>query len=113
MRRWPAIYAVAAPTCVSAKPSSAWAARREEEAMSENQQAGLSRRGLLKTSLAGSLVLAFDWPVRAAPVNEPEQLPDHPEGQLAANAFIRIDNTGKTTLVMPQAEMGQGIYTAI
>jgi isoquinoline 1-oxidoreductase beta subunit len=81
--------------------------------MTVNHQAGLSRRGLLKTSLAGGLVLAFDWPVRAAPVNEPEQLPDHSEGQLARNAFIRIDNTGKTTLVMPQAEMGQGVYTAI
>ena len=81
--------------------------------MSVNQQAGLSRRGLLKTSLAGGFVLAFHWPVRAAPVNEPEQLPDHPEGQFAANAFIRIDKTGKTTLVMPQAEMGQGVYTAI
>ena len=81
--------------------------------MSANRQAGLSRRGLLKTSLAGGFVLAFHWPVRAAPVNEPEQLPDHPEGQFAANAFIRIDKTGKTTLVMPQAEMGQGVYTAI
>ena len=30
-----------------------------------------------------------------------------------ANAFIRIDESGKTTLVIPQAEMGQGIYTAI
>jgi isoquinoline 1-oxidoreductase subunit beta len=81
--------------------------------MSMNQQAGLSRRGLLKTSLAGGFVLAFRWPVRAAPVNEPEQPLDYPEGQFAPNAFIRIDNTGKTTLVMPQAEMGQGVYTAI
>ena len=81
--------------------------------MSVNQQAGLSRRDLLRTSLVGGFVLGFHWPVRAAPVNEPEQLPDHPEGQFAANAFIRIDNTGKTTLVMPQAEMGQGVYTAI
>jgi isoquinoline 1-oxidoreductase beta subunit len=78
-----------------------------------NQQAGFSRRGLLKTSLAGGFVLAFHWPVKAAPVNEPEQPPDHPEGQFAANAFIRIDKTGKITLVMPQAEMGQGVYTAI
>jgi len=81
--------------------------------MSISQQAGLSRRGLLQTSLASGLVLAFHWPVRAAPVNEPEQLPDHPAGQFAANAFIRIDKTGKTILVMPQAEMGQGVYTAI
>jgi len=73
----------------------------------------LSRRVVLQSSLAGGLVLAFQWPLRAAPVNEPEQPPDKPHGQFAPNAFIRIDNAGKTTLVIPQAEMGQGVYTAI
>ena len=75
--------------------------------------AALSRRTLLQSGLAGGLVLAFRWPLRAAPVNEPEQAPDHPDGQFAPNAFIRIDESGRTTLVMPQAEMGQGVYTAI
>jgi len=73
----------------------------------------LSRRLVLQNGLAGGLVLAFQWPLRAAPVNEPEQQPDQPDGQFAPNAFIRIDNAGKTTLVIPQAEMGQGVYTAI
>jgi isoquinoline 1-oxidoreductase subunit beta len=71
----------------------------------------LSRRVVLKGGMAGGFVLAFHLPVRAA--NEPEQLPDDPQGQFAPNAFIRIDHSGKTTLVMPQAEMGQGVYTAI
>jgi len=31
----------------------------------------------------------------------------------APNAFIRIDAHGKVTLIMPQVEMGQGIYTAV
>src|ERR1700741_4778186 len=31
----------------------------------------------------------------------------------APNGFIRIDPAGKTTLVMPQVEMGQGTYTSI
>ena len=75
--------------------------------------ANLSRRAVLKSGLGGGLLLAFQWPLRAAPVNEPEQAPDHPEGQFAPNAFIRIDKAGKTTLVIPQAEMGQGVYTAI
>jgi isoquinoline 1-oxidoreductase beta subunit len=70
-----------------------------------------SRRGFLKSGLAGGLVLGFHLPLQAA--NEPEQLPDNPAGQFAPNAFIRIDHSGKTTLVMPQAEMGQGVYTAI
>ncbi len=41
------------------------------------------------------------------------QPPDVTEGKFAPNAFIRIDATGHTTLVMPQVEMGQGVYTAV
>ena len=72
-----------------------------------------SRRRLLKGGLAGGLMLAFHLPLRAAPVNEPEQAPDSTEGKFTPNAFIRIDHSGKTMLVMPQVEMGQGVYTAI
>ena len=53
----------------------------------------LSRRVVLKGGLAGGFVLAFHLPVRAA--NEPEQLPDDPQGQFAPNAFIRIDHSGE------------------
>ena len=70
-----------------------------------------SRRALVTGALAGGFVLAFRLPVKAA--NEPEQPPDNPAGQFAPNAFIRIDHAGKTTLVMPQVEMGQGVYTAV
>src|ERR1700690_1698484 len=70
-----------------------------------------SRRALMTGALAGGFVLAFRLPLKAA--NEPEQPPDNPAGQFAPNAFIRIDHAGKTTLVMPQVEMGQGVYTAI
>jgi isoquinoline 1-oxidoreductase subunit beta len=70
-----------------------------------------SRRSLLKAGLVGGFILAFRLPVRAA--NEPNQPPDNPAGQFAPNAFIRIDHAGKTTLVMPQVEMGQGVYTAL
>jgi isoquinoline 1-oxidoreductase beta subunit len=70
-----------------------------------------TRRDVLTAGLAGGFLLAFRLPVRA--VNEPEQLPDATAGQFAPNAFIRIDHAGKTTLVMPQVEMGQGVYTAL
>src|ERR1700681_4632810 len=70
-----------------------------------------SRRVLVTGALAGGFVLAFRLPLKAA--NEPEQPPDNPAGQFAPNAFIRIDHAGKTTLVMPQVEMGQGVYTSI
>src|SRR6476661_5326998 len=71
----------------------------------------ISRRALLTGGLAGGFLLAFHLPVRA--VNEPVQPPDVTEGKFAPNAFIRIDETGRTTLVMPQVEMGQGVYTSI
>ena len=70
-----------------------------------------TRRTLLKGGLAGGLLLAFHLPVRAA--NEPEQAPDDTAGKFPPNAFIRIAKDGKTILVMPQVEMGQGVYTAI
>src|SRR6266481_2678873 len=72
---------------------------------------GMSRRTLLTSGLAAGLLLAFHVPVHAA--NEPVQPPDDTAGKFAPNAFIRIDHSGKTTLVMPQVEMGQGTYTSI
>ena len=72
----------------------------------ENSTSSPSRRTLLKGGLATGFTLAFYLPVRAP--NEPEQAPDTTDGQFAPNAFIRIDHSGKTTLVMPQVEMGQG-----
>jgi isoquinoline 1-oxidoreductase beta subunit len=71
----------------------------------------VSRRGLLTGGLAGGFLLAFHLPVRA--VNEPVEPPDDTAGKFAPNAFIRIDHSGRTTLVMPQVEMGQGVYTSI
>jgi isoquinoline 1-oxidoreductase subunit beta len=79
--------------------------------VAEKFRDGLSRRSLVTGGLAGGFLLAFHLPVRA--VNEPVQPPDDINGKFAPNAFIRIDKTGKTTLVMPQVEMGQGVYTAV
>jgi isoquinoline 1-oxidoreductase beta subunit len=72
---------------------------------------GPSRRHLLTGGLAGGFLLAFHLPVRAA--NEPVAMAYAPEGPFVPNAFIRIDKAGKTTLVMPQVEMGQGTYTSL
>jgi isoquinoline 1-oxidoreductase beta subunit len=71
----------------------------------------VSRRSLLTGGLAAGFLLAFHVPVRA--FNEPVQPPDDTAGKFAPNAFIRIDQSGNTTLVMPQVEMGQGVYTSI
>src|SRR6201999_4673537 len=77
----------------------------------ERSSSRISRRAALTGGLASGFLLAFHVPVRAA--NEPVQPPDVTEGKFAPNAFIRIDSAGKTTLVMPQVEMGQGVYTSI
>jgi isoquinoline 1-oxidoreductase beta subunit len=65
----------------------------------------------MRGGLAGAFVLGFHLPAHAA--NEPEQPPDSTQGKFAPNAFIRIDHSELTTLVMPQVEMGQGVYTAV
>ncbi|WP_027577535.1 molybdopterin cofactor-binding domain-containing protein [Bradyrhizobium sp. WSM1743] len=77
-----------------------------------NAHHSVSRRALLTGGLATGFVLAFHLPLRAA-VNEPVQPRDTTEGKFAPNTFIRIDETGRTVLMMPQVEMGQGTYTSI
>src|SRR5882724_9652074 len=119
MPRWLEISAAAAPMCASAPPSSrrCQAGSRRRQPMTRVKIAParisdtVSRRSLLKAGLAGGFLVAFHLPVRAA--NEPVRPPDVTEGKFAPNAFIRIDETGHTTLVMPQVEMGQGVYTAV
>jgi isoquinoline 1-oxidoreductase beta subunit len=54
----------------------------------------------------GALMLGFRLPF-AAPASPPAH------AGFAPNAFIRIDEKGVVTLIMPQVEMGQGIFTAI
>jgi isoquinoline 1-oxidoreductase beta subunit len=62
----------------------------------------LSRRTLLKSSAAGLLLYSFHLPTAQAAT-----------APFAPNAFIRIAGDGQITLVMPQVEMGQGVYTSI
>lgn len=66
-----------------------------------------SRRAFLVGSLAagGALLLGFRIPFAAQ--NDKAGAP------FAPNAFIRIDAQGAVTLIIPQAEMGQGVYTAM
>src|SRR4030088_1494077 len=82
-------------------------------AAAQKNSEGVSRRVLLSGGLAGGFLLALHLPLQALAANEPGQPPDDTSGKFAPNAFIRIDSAGKTTLVMPQVEMGQGIYTGV
>jgi isoquinoline 1-oxidoreductase subunit beta len=80
-------------------------------AIAQESSGRMSRRTLLTSGLAGGFLLAFHLPVRA--VEDPVQPSNAVDGRFAPNAFIRIDTSGRTTLVMPQVEMGQGVYTAL
>jgi isoquinoline 1-oxidoreductase beta subunit len=65
-----------------------------------------SRRALLQGgAAAGVLLLGFTLPLGRARAGS--------AAEFAPNAFIRIDAKGKVTLIMPQVEMGQGVYTSI
>jgi isoquinoline 1-oxidoreductase beta subunit len=69
--------------------------------------AALTRRGFLRAGLAvgSTLVVGFHLPLaEGAQSTKPG---------FAPNAFIRIDTHGKVTLIMPQVEMGQGIFTSV
>src|ERR1700688_524678 len=100
MRPWPETFAGAALTCASVR-------RSNMPLKADSVRAALSRRGFLSAGLAvgGALVVGFHLPLaRGAQSGKPV---------FAPNAFIRIDAHGKVTLIMPQVEMGQGIYTSI
>ena len=70
-----------------------------------------TRREFLRTGAlaGGTVLLGFHLPAGSAAVKNNSAAND----TFAPNAFIRIDRQGTVTLVMPQVEMGQGIYTGI
>ena len=79
------------------------------ERLNPDAEGAVTRRTFLEASLgfSGALLVGFHVPSAdgAAATGE--------KAVFAPNAFIRIDAKGKITLIMPQVEMGQGIYTAI
>ena len=77
--------------------------------LSTDARPGFTRRTLLRASAAigGGLLLAISAPGMGAPLAAPDAPPFSP------NAFVRIGRDGAVTLVIPQVEMGQGIYTAL
>src|SRR5579871_3214033 len=67
----------------------------------------LTRRQLLQAAVTAGAAWLIG--IDLAPAHEPR-----PAGaSYSPGAFIRIDPQGQITLVMPQVEMGQGVYTAL
>lgn len=71
--------------------------------------AGPSRRNFLRAGLAGGLLLGVQFASGKVALAQEETAP----GAFAPDAFIRVPASGPVTLIMPQVEMGQGIYTAL
>src|SRR5215469_3705450 len=79
-------------------------------APSETTGSAVSRRFVLKAGalVGGGCLLG----IQVSAANAAASDETGSSGVFAPNAFIRIASDGQVTLIMPQAEMGQGIYTA-
>lgn len=73
-------------------------------------EAVLSRRQLLRTGTLGGAAFLLGVNLRSAEVAAASPVA---AGGFAPDAFIRIATDGRATLIMPQTEMGQGIYTGL
>jgi isoquinoline 1-oxidoreductase beta subunit len=75
----------------------------------ERARRGISRRGLLVGGGVGvGLLLAWQlWPRRY----EPNLVAA--EGETLFNAFLKIGADGRVVVAVPQAEIGQGVYTSL
>lgn len=71
-----------------------------------NNQMDLTRRDFFGMTAGAVFLYGFQLPASGAN--------DVPKGAaFAPNAFIRIDEQGVVTLIIPQVEMGQGVYTSL
>lgn len=65
-----------------------------------------SRRSFVNGAAGAAFLLGFYVPLRGIGAAAERQA-------FTPNAFIRIDPQGEVTLIMPQVEMGQGVYTSL
>jgi isoquinoline 1-oxidoreductase beta subunit len=67
-----------------------------------------SRRDFLTVSLAAGGAMLLGFPLRHARADTPAA-----KYVLRPSAFIRIEPDSRVTLIIPQEEMGQGVYTSL
>ena len=75
-------------------------------ALVPERAAVVSRRSFVKLATSTAFVLGFHVPLRNTSIAADRS-------SYAPNAFIRIDPQGDVTLIIPQVEMGQGVYTSL
>src|SRR5438270_9220929 len=68
----------------------------------------ISRRGLLKSAATAGGILLIGFEVRHVAKGQEAKQPVSP-----FRSWIRIDQTGKVTLLSSRSEMGQGISSAL
>jgi isoquinoline 1-oxidoreductase beta subunit len=74
----------------------------------QSKESALSRRAFLKAGAAVGGGLMIGWVPEGYAAD-----PADASQPFAPNAFVRIDRSGKVTVVSPSVEMGQGTYTAL
>lgn len=74
----------------------------------------LDRRSFIKATLVagGALVFGVHLPTRSR-AEERFNLPAEPVADFQPNSFIKIAPDGKVTIIVGQAEMGQGVLTSL
>ena len=72
----------------------------------------LSKRSFLRAGVAtgGGLLILINAPLFRA---DRAAAAVAPAADFAPSAFIRIDQTGRVTAIIPQVEIGQGVYTSM
>ena len=75
--------------------------------MSTRHRPTFTRRTFLESSVVAAGVLMLGVEVASS------DGANATDARFAPDAFIRIDSRGRVTLIMPQTEMGQGVYTGI
>lgn len=85
-----------------------------QEPMQEKPIAAIDRRSFLKASIVagGALLVSTSLPLRSR-AEERFNIADPAAADFKPNAFIRIAPDGKVTVIVGQAEMGQGVLTSL
>ncbi|MEZ5427995.1 MAG: xanthine dehydrogenase family protein molybdopterin-binding subunit [Pyrinomonadaceae bacterium] len=81
--------------------------------MSDNNS--IDRRSFLKVSLVagGALLFGFSLPTRSRAEERFSVGPENASADFQPNSFLRIGTDGRVTVIVGQAEMGQGVLTSL